>query len=47
MYSADIYSKEEKLSMTKVAKLLEEANSTCFTVQFTTKIDEKVVKDRL
>lgn len=47
MYSADIFSKEEKLSMTKVAKLLEEANSTCFTVTFTTKVDEKAVRDRL
>ncbi len=47
MYSADIYSKEEKLPMTKVSKLLEEANSTCFQVTFTTKVDDKAVRDRL
>jgi hypothetical protein len=47
MYSADIFSKEEKLPMTKVSKLLEEANSTCFTVTFTTKVDDKAVRERL
>ncbi len=33
--------------MTKVAKLLEEANSTCFQVTFTTKVDDKAVRERL
>lgn len=45
--NANVFSKEEKLAKTNVANLLEEANSTCFTVQFTTKIDEKAVKERL
>ena len=47
MYSANVFSKEEKISMTKASELLQEANSTCFSVQFTTKVDEKVIRDRL
>ena len=47
MYSADIFSKEEKLPVTKIGQLLQDANTTCFSVQFTTKVDEKVVRDRL
>ncbi len=47
MYSAGIFSKEEKLPMTKLCELLEQAQTTCFTVQFKTKIDEKAVRDRL
>lgn len=47
MYSADIFSKEVSLSRTKVTNLLREASSTCFTVEFTSKVDEKIVKQRL
>jgi hypothetical protein len=47
MYNADIFETTEKLCLTKVAKLLEEANTACFTVCFTAKVDEKAVKERL
>jgi hypothetical protein len=47
MYNSSVFAKEEKLCLTKVAKLLEEANTACFTVCFTTKVDEKAVKERL
>lgn len=47
MYSAEIFSSEEKLSMTKIAEILEQANSTCFTVTFTTKVDKDEVSSKL
>lgn len=47
MYNANVYATEEKLSLTKVAKILEEANTACFTVCFNAKVDEKAVKERL
>ena len=30
-----------------MAELLEQANTTCFTVSFTSKVDEAVVRERL
>ncbi len=47
MYNASVFAKEEKLCLTKVAKILEEANTACFTVTFTAKVDDKVVKEKL
>jgi len=47
MYSASIFSKEEKLPVTKLSDILAESNSTCFTVEFTAKVDDKAVRDRL
>ena len=47
MYNAAVFAETEKLCLTKVAKLLEEANTACFTVCFTAKVDEKAVKERL
>ena len=47
MYNASVHATEEKLSLTKVAKILEEANTACFTVCFNAKVDEKVVKEKL
>ena len=47
MYNADIFETTEKLCLTKVAKILEEANTACFTVCFTAKVDDKAVKERL
>lgn len=47
MYNASVYAKEEKLALTKVVKVLKEANSVAFTICFNTKIDEKVVSERL
>jgi len=47
MYNASVFTKEEKLCLTKVAKILEEANTACFTVTFTAKVDEKVVKEKI
>ena len=45
MYNSQAYGKEEKLSLTKVASLLEDANTACFTVCFSTKVDEAKVKE--
>jgi len=47
MHNAQIFSSEEKLPLTKVADLLEGARSTCFTVCFNAKVDEKDVRERL
>jgi hypothetical protein len=47
MNNAGVFTTEEKLPLTKVATKLTEANSTAFTVCFTTKVDEKVVKEKL
>ena len=47
MYNAGVFASEEKLSLTKVAKVLEEAKTTCFTVCFNSKVDEKTVKEKL
>lgn len=47
MYNANAYSKEEKLALTKVVKILKNAHSTAFTVCFNCKVDEKAVADRL
>jgi len=47
MYSANIFGSEEKITLTQMAELLEQANTTCFTVCFTSKIDEAVVRERL
>ena len=43
MYNSAVYTKEEKLSLTKVVKILKEAHSTVFTVCFNCKLDEKIV----
>ncbi len=47
MYNSDVFASEEKLSLTKVAEKLEQANTACFTVCFNTKIDEKDVAAKL
>ena len=47
MYNASVYATEEKITLTQMAELLEEAKTTCFTVCFTSKVDEAVVRDRL
>ena len=47
MHNASVYAKEEKLALTKVVKILKEANSTAFTVNFNCKIDEKAVQEKL
>ena len=47
MHNASVFATEEKITLTQMAELLEEANTTCFTVCFTSKIDEAVVRDRL
>ena len=47
MYNSGIFASEEKLSLTKVAEKLEQANTACFTVCFNTKIDEKDVAAKL
>ena len=47
MHNASVFKSEEKLPLTKVAKKLAEAKSTCFTVCFNLKIDEKVVSEKL
>lgn len=48
MHNASVFASEEKLALTKMAQILEnEINSTCFTVCFNCKIDEKDVQSRL
>ena len=47
MDNANVFKTEEKLPLTKIAEKLVKANSTAFTVCFTTKVDEKVVHEKL
>ena len=47
MNNSSVFAKEEKLSMSKLAKILIESKSAAFTVCFTSKVDEKFVKERL
>lgn len=47
MHNASVFDKEEKLSLTKVVKILKEAHSAIFTICFNCKVDEKSVRDRL
>jgi hypothetical protein len=47
MHNASVFAKEEKLPLTKVAQILEDARTSCFTVCFTTKPDDKFIKERL
>ena len=47
MHNSSVFNEEEKISLTQVATLLSDANSKAFTVSFTTKVDEKAVKERL
>ena len=43
MINASVFSEEEKLPLSQVATKLAEADSTAFTVCYTTKVDEKEV----
>ena len=47
MFNANVFASEEKMPLTKVGKILNEAHSTAFTVCFTTKVDEKAIQERL
>lgn len=47
MYNASVFEKEEKLPLTKVVKILKEANSAALTINFNCKVDEKAVKEKL
>lgn len=47
MYNASVYTKEERLPLTQIVKLLKEANSVVFTVNYNLKVDDKLVKEKL
>ena len=47
MNNANVFKNEEKLPITQVATKLTEANNTAFTVSFTTKVDDKLVSEKL
>ncbi len=47
MNNSSVYDSEEALSLTKVAELLTQANTKCFTVTFNTKTDSKAIADLL
>lgn len=47
MHNANVFASEEKLPLTKIAAILEQANTACFTVCFRCKVDEKLVKEKL
>ena len=46
MHNSDVFAKEEKLALTKVVKLLREANTTVLTICFTCKVAKKEVQER-
>ena len=47
MNNSAVFTEEQKISLTQVATLLADANSKCFTVCFTTKVDDKMVAEKL
>ena len=47
MHNANVYEEEQKISLTNVATQMAEANSKCFTVCYNTKVDEKMVEEKL
>mmetsp|Transcript_3863 Transcript_3863/g.4503 ORF Transcript_3863/g.4503 Transcript_3863/m.4503 type:complete len:234 (-) Transcript_3863:103-804(-) len=47
MHNSAVFSEVQKISLTQVATLLADANSKCFTVCFTTKVDDKMVAEKL
>ena len=47
MHNSSVFSEEQKIPLTQVATQMAEANSKCFTVCFTTKVDEKMVQEKL
>ena len=47
MHNSSVFAEEQKIPLTKVATVLNEANSKCFTVCFTTKVDDKMVAEKL
>ena len=47
MHNSSVHDEEQKISLTHVATILAEANSKCFTVCFSTKVDEKMVLEKL
>ena len=47
MHNSSVHATEEKIPLTQVATKLAEANSKCFTVCFTCKVNEKDVKEKL
>lgn len=47
MHNSSVFGEEQKLPLTQVATKMAQANSKCFTVCFTTKVDEKMVQEKL
>lgn len=46
-HNASLYTKEERLPMTKLVEILHTANNTAFTVNFNCKVQEKDIGERL
>lgn len=47
MHNSSVYSKEEKMALTKVVKVLKDAHSTVLQVAFNCKVDDKQVQAKL
>jgi len=47
MHNSSVYSKEEKMALTKVVKVLKEAHSSVLQVAFNCKTDDKQVQEKL
>ena len=47
MYNSEVFEKTEKLPLTKIVKILKEAHTKVFTVNFNCKVDEKEVQHKL
>jgi beta-xylosidase len=47
MHNSSVFAETEKISLTQVASKLAEANSKAFTACFTTKVDDKMVREKL
>jgi len=47
MNNSSVFDTEENLSLTKVAEILVNARTKCFTVCFNTKTDKDIIADQL
>jgi len=47
MHNSAVFSEEQKVCLTQVATILADTNSKCFSVCFTTKVDDKMVAEKL
>ena len=46
-HNSEVFAKTEKLPLTKIVKILREANTTVFTINFNCKVESKEAEEKL